>query len=240
MKILGQGGFGVVFDIGHGRVLKAYPIETVLSSEEPSLKANQDDCKLITLNTLLAEKRAYEKLAHYNQHHQDLSAYFPTYFGVEPVSKYLDSQIIEERNLFEEGIVLSHVEHDCGFRWWSLEDYWWHQDVKQYIHEFISNEEREALLAQVKGILEILKTEHIAFSDGDIDILITRDEGKLTFKLIDFSVCLGFGIFTQYLRQHLAFNEEMRAFLRSGKLPHANYSYSTFPENFDFEPYLVP
>ena len=219
MEILGNGAYGIIFDIGINKILKAYPIERVFVSSEGDIPANIDDRKLLTKNVVLAEQRSYEKLNELFKEDESLSDLFPEYFDVEKVSDYLDDDVIDLYSFYEYGVVLSKVDYDHCFRWWYLKDDWWNKEKSvQYLKEILSEEERVDLLNKVARVVFHLIGKEVSFGIDDVDILFSRKENIITYKLIDFSVCFGLWGFIEYLSENGSFTTKIRDFLSSGQL----------------------
>ena len=231
MEVIGQGGFGVVFDIGDNKVLKAFKVSVNESHE-------LIDRRLMALNDFLSEKKSYEMLNDLFGGNESVIKHFPAYFGEVNVSDYLGVNDIEDYHLFDKGIVIEKLDADCNFRWWSLTDSWWNDDSKKYIKDFLSEPERLSLLNEVEPILALLKAHKIAFNDSDIDMFITKKNGVIEFKLIDFSLCTLMA-FSNLLHSNSKFSNEVREFLASGLMANIEYYNNQIPDDLNFSEFIV-
>ena len=78
MEQFARGAFSEVFDLGDGRILKAFV-------EDSPAEAQDSDRTLISQIAFLAERRFYESI----QEHPTLATYVPAYYGVADPDEYL-------------------------------------------------------------------------------------------------------------------------------------------------------
>lgn len=230
MRVIGQGGYGVVFDIGDNKVLKAFKV---------SINEDYDliDRRLLTLNNFLSEKKSYEILNDVFSDNHEIINHFPVYFGEVSVSDYLDTNDIVDYHLFDKGIVIEKLSAEISFRWWSLTDLWWNKEVKKYIRDFLSEYERLLLLDKVEHIIALLRVHKIIISDNDIDVFVIKENGVIEFKLIDFSLCT-LTAFSNLLETNFSFSDEVREFLASGLMTNIEYYNSQIPDDLNFSNFI--